>query len=33
MEGEAKLLVSLSQEDRQPAQQWVHGPFEIGEAG
>ena len=31
-DGEAKLLASLSEEDRQLAQQWVHGPFEIGEA-
>jgi hypothetical protein len=30
---EAKLLASLSEEDRQLAQQWVHGPFEIGVAG
>jgi hypothetical protein len=27
-DGEAKLLASLSEQDRQLAQQWVHGPFE-----
>jgi hypothetical protein len=30
---EAKLLASLSDEERQLAQQWLQGPFEIGEAG
>jgi hypothetical protein len=28
-----ELLASLSDEERQLAQQWLQGPFEIGEVG